>query len=171
MRNGKNRQSGFTLIELLVVIAVIGFVTGVMALMFNVITKISSTTTSQNIMLGQVQQAGSWMSRDIMSATSVTPYPSGTRLAKIVRYQWNGTDNITSATVDYDIINNKLLRTVEPGQAQVIAQFISDLGAGTSLVKSASASENNTYIFTVQSNYNNSPNPFNKVYKVNQRIP
>ena len=169
MYNGKSGERGFTLIELLVVIAITGFVAGVMALMFNVVTKISSTSTSQNIVLSQVQQVGSWVSRDIMSAENVTTYTSGTRLATINRYLWNGTDNITSATIYYDIINNKLLRTVGAGEAQIIAQFISGLGAGTNLAASTSASENNTYILTVQSVYNNSS--FSRVYKMNQRIP
>jgi prepilin-type N-terminal cleavage/methylation domain-containing protein len=170
MSKERSRQRGFTLIELLIVIAICGFVTAVMAMMFNLVTKISSTSTAQNIVLSQVQQAGAWMSRDIMSADNVTLYTSGTRVCKIGRYQWNGTDNITSAIIDYDIINNRLLRTVEPGQAQIIAQFISAHGSGTDLVASTSPSENNTYIFTIQSVYGTSP-AFSRVYKMNQRIP
>jgi prepilin-type N-terminal cleavage/methylation domain-containing protein len=170
MNRGLIRQRGFTLVELLIVIAVVGLVTGVMAMMFSLVAKISSKSTSQNIVLSQVQQAGSWLSRDIMSADNVTLYASGTRLCKIGRYQWNGTDNITSAIIDYDIINNKLTRTVEPGQTRLIAQFISPHGSGTDLTASASASENNTYIFTVTSFYGTSDN-FSRVYKMNQRIP
>ena len=169
MSKGLVRQRGFTLVELLVVIAVIGLVTGVMAMMFSLVTKVSTTSTSQNIVLSQVQQAGSWLSRDIMSADNVTLYTSGTRLCKIGRYQWNGTDNITSAIIDYDITNNKLTRTVEPGQAQIIAQFISPHGSGTDLTASTLLTENNTYIFNVQSIYSTSS--FSRVYKMNQRIP
>ena len=169
MNKRRYDEAGFTLVELIVVIAVVGLVAGVMALMFNVVTKVSSESTSQNIVLSQVHEAGSWLTRDIVSSTNVTTYTSGTRLAKIVRYLWNGSDNISTVVIDYDIINNKLLRTVEPGQGKLIAQFISALGSGTGLNKSAATSENNTYIFTVQSSYNNSS--FSRVYKINQRFP
>lgn len=156
------------MIELLVVVAVMGFIAAVMALMFNMVTKVSNTSMSQNIVLSQVQAAGSWLSRDIMSAENITTYATGTRLAEIVRYQWNGTDNITTVIIDYDIVDNKLLRAVDSGQGQVIAQFISGVGAGTVLSESTSPSENNTYIFTVESIYRNSS--FSRVYKINQRI-
>ena len=169
IQRGRDEQRGFTLVELLVVIAIIGFVGGVMALMFNVVTRVGAASTAQNIVLSQVQQAGSWISRDVMSAENVTTYTSGTRMATIVRYQWNGTDNISTAVVDYDVIDNKLLRTVEPGQGQIVAQFISGHGQGTDLTMSTSASENNTYILNVESVYSNSK--FSRVYKMNQRVP
>ena len=170
MNSVKNSQGGFTFIELLVVIAVSGFIAGVMALMFNVVTKVSSHSLSQNIELSQVQQAGNWISRDIMSAENVTPYDSGTRLAKIARYQWNGTDNITTINIYYDIINNKLLRKDDVGNSQIVAQFISNIGStGTSLV-SENISENITYILKVESVYNNSP-AFSRSYKMTRRKP
>jgi len=171
MDKGKNNQYGFTLIELLVVIAITGFIMGVMTLMFNVINKISRSSTSQNIELSQVQQAASWISRDIMSADNVTPYSSGTRLVKIGRYLWNGTDDIVTAYIYYDISSsNQLLRTVDSGDSQIVAQFISGLDStGTSLV-SENISENRTYILTLQSVYNNSP-AFSSIYRVTRRIP
>ncbi len=168
MIDKKNSRSGFTLVELLIVIAVIGFLTAVLALTFSAVTRISSTSMSQNIVLSQVQMAGDWISRDILSAENVTAYSSGTRLAMISRYQWNGTDNITKVTVYYDINGNTLTRTVGTGNAQQVAQFISPIGSGTSLAASTAASENKTYILTVQSVYNNSN--FSRVYKVSQRI-
>jgi prepilin-type N-terminal cleavage/methylation domain-containing protein len=160
-------QQGFTLVELLVVIAVTGLVAGVMALMFNVVTKISTTSTSQNIVLSQVQEAGSWITRDIMSSDNITIYASGNRVATIVRYMWNGTD-FTQAVINYDVINNKLLRTVEPEAGRIIAQFISPHGSGTDLTASTGVSENHTYIFNVQSVYAGSS--FSRSYKINQRV-
>lgn len=171
MKKGTNNQRGYTLIELLIVIAIGAFITGVMALMFNVITRISSSSMSQNIQLSQVQQAASWISRDILSADNVTPYASGTRLAKIGRYIWNGTDNITTAYVYYDLnSSNQLLRTVGSGDARIVAQFISPIGStGTSLL-SENISENITFILTLESVYNNSP-AFSGVYRVTRRVP
>jgi prepilin-type N-terminal cleavage/methylation domain-containing protein len=168
--NKKNYlKGGFTLIELIIVIAVLAFVTGVMALMFNMVTKVSGSTMSQNIVLSQVQQSGSWISRDIMSAENVTVYDSGTRLCQIVRYMWNGVDSFEMATIDYDIIDNKLTRAIEPGLGEIIAQFISSHGAGTDLTASTSLSENNTYILDVESVYKDSN--FSRVYKINKRLP
>jgi prepilin-type N-terminal cleavage/methylation domain-containing protein len=169
MKTMETREQGYTLIELIVVIAIVGFIAGVMAIMFNVVSKVSVTSTGQNIVLSQIQQSGTWVTRDIISAENVTLYTSGNRLCRISRYQWNGTDNISTVFVDYDIIGGKLLRTVEPGNPQIIAQFISPHHAGTDLVASTALSENNTYIFTVQANYNNSI--YSRVYKMNQRIP
>jgi prepilin-type N-terminal cleavage/methylation domain-containing protein len=170
MNRGINNQRGFTLIELLVALAIGGFIMGVMVLMFNVINKISSSSISQNIELSQVQLAASWISRDVMSADNVTPYATGTRLAKIGRYLWNGTDDITTAYVYYDInSSNQLLRTVGSGSARIVAQFISGLGgSGTSIV-SENISDNITYILTLKSVYNNSP-AFSRVYRVTRRI-
>jgi prepilin-type N-terminal cleavage/methylation domain-containing protein len=165
-------QQGFTLIELLVVVAVIGFIAGVMVLMFSLVTKVGSVSTAQNIVLSQVQQAGSWMTRDIISSDNVTTYTSGSRLVTMYRYSWDsGSGTIQVVRVDYDVDVNtgRLLRSVNNGTGAIIAQFITGPGVDTTVTKSASLSENNTYIFNVKAAYSNSS--FSKVYKMNQRAP
>ena len=166
----KLEQLGFTLVELLIVTAVIGFLAGVMAFMFSVVSKVSGISTSQNIVLSQVQQAGSWMTRDIVSSENVTVYASGSRLVTLQRYRWDdASSTIQTIKIDYDVTNGQLLRKVNDGAGQIIAQFITGPGSDTKVTASTVLAENNTYIFHVKADYNNSS--FSQVYKMSQRAP
>lgn len=168
-QNAWQDQGGFTLVELIIVTAVVGFLASVMAFMFSVVTRVSSVSTSQNIVLSQVQQAGSWMTRDIVSSDNVTVYTSGNRLVSMDRYRWDGvTSTIQTARVDYDVESGQLLRKLDGGQGLRVAQFIAGPNTDTRVTASTAPSECNTYIFNVTATYGNSS--FSRVYKMSQRV-
>lgn len=157
---------GYTLVELIVVIGIIGLLAAVMALTFNVVTRVSTTARGQNIVFSQVHTAGNWISKDVESADNVTAGSTGNWKCSIQRYNWNGVDNITTIQIDYNISNGVMTRSVNGGQGQFIAQYISNPGTDTTFMAST---ENNTYLLTVKSVYSKSS--YQCVFKINQITP
>jgi len=158
-------QQGFTLIEVLIAVAVLGAITGIMAMTFNMVTRTTTTGTAQNLMMSQVNQAANWIARDIESASSVMT-DNGTVLCSIQRYVWDGDDITSSTTIDYVVNNGMLRRKVNGSEGTPIAQFISYPDPYT---KVEHASENNTYIIKLRSVYKNSE--YRQEFKANQRAP
>jgi len=172
-RSNKGQQ-GFTLVELLIIIAIMGVITGVMALTFSLATNITRTDSAQSIILTQVHQASAWISRDVQSATTVTPVNSPTKLLSLKRFSWNGTTFETNAQVDYDIASNgtmtRILTDSQGTRVTQVAQFIDYPDPNTSFMKGPStAAENNTYILKLKATQHGSS--FNAQYKIAQKIP
>jgi len=119
----KRNQKGFTLIEVLVAVGILGAIMGVMAMTVVTIMIISPKSNDQVIALRQVQNAGYWISRDVLGAKEVSPDETGVFLA----IDWDGDDY----DVNYVFNGNELRRQLNgasPGT--LIAEYI-DLGATT----------------------------------------
>jgi prepilin-type N-terminal cleavage/methylation domain-containing protein len=157
----KKADKGFTLIELLVVIAIMAFLTGAIAMTFNLVTNVSANSTEQYMVMSQVQVAGSTIAKDIASSCNVTAGSAGNWHCSMSRYMWNGTDNVTTTPVDYIISNGVLTRRVNGTGGTRIAEYISGPGTDTTFV---SASENNTYLLTIKAKYEDTS--FSSMYKV-----
>jgi len=155
-------HGGYTLIELLVIIAILGTITAVMAMTINMALQITTTDTAQNILISQVHQGASWISKDVASADNITPIDNSTTLFYMKRYQWNGADNITSTTTITYSVDSKsnLLRN-----GSIVAQFIKYPDIYTTFT----ATENNTYLLKLKASYGNSS--YKQQFKIYQRLP
>lgn len=169
--NADNR--GFTLVELLVVIAILGAIMGVMAMTISMVLTTTSDSTARNLTMSQVNQAASWIARDIGSADDVT-FPGGSVLCKVIRKEWNGTDMNTTRTIVYEVTPDKVLLRKLDGSATgtPIAQFISyhDPDTYTAVTKvdvTQYPAEQNTYIIKLRSVYSNGEE-YRQQYKVSQ---
>ncbi len=67
----KINEKGFTLVELVVVVAIVGTITGVMAMTIITMMQISPKSRDQANVLRQVQNAGFWISRDVLMARDI----------------------------------------------------------------------------------------------------
>lgn len=157
---------GYTLVELLVVISILAVLSSVMAITFSTVTVVGTRTASQNMVISQVQMAGEWISKDVVSSCNVTAGSPGNWQCSMQRYIWDGVDNITTKRVSYVIENGILKRKIEDGADVEVARFISGPGSDTTFVAS---SENNTYLLTVSSQFNEAS--FKSVYKIKCKSP
>jgi len=161
-------QGGYTLIELLVIIAIVGAISAVLAMTINMTLKITTTDTAQNILLSQVHQAASWISKDIKSADNIT-IGSGTVLCSLKRYVWNQADNITTTTtIDYVVSGTNLLRKKDGSSSgTIVAQFIQYPDTDTSFTTDPSSP--NAYLLRLKAVYGNSS--YSQLFRIYQRLP
>ena len=124
-------EKGFTLIELLVTVGILGAIMGVMSMVVTSIMIITPRTNDWAITLRQVQNAGYWISRDVLMSENVTVDEPGVFLA----LEWDDGDG-THYEVDYVFSDDELRRQLNgasPGT--LIAQYIVE--ADTSFVVDA----------------------------------
>jgi len=76
IRNQKKGQRGFSLIEMLLVIAITSLIAGGLATTILQVMTMTHRTSNRMTAVRQVQQAGFWVSPDVMMAQNVSP--SGT---------------------------------------------------------------------------------------------
>jgi Tfp pilus assembly protein PilE len=165
-----NSRRGYTMIEVVVIIAVLGAITAVMAMTINMALKITATDTAQSILLTQVHQGASWISKDVASADNITT-DSGTVLCSMKRYVWNQVDNITTTTtIDYVVSSTNLLRKVNGGSGTIIAQYIKYPDADTTFTVAPSAPyQSNVYLLKLKAVSGN--NNYKQQFKIYQRLP
>jgi type II secretory pathway pseudopilin PulG len=160
-----NRQ-GFTLVEILVILAIVGAISGVMAMTISMVRSTTSDTTARNMTMSQVNQAASWIAKDIESASSVTPSDSA-KLCSVMRYRWDDVGKIfTSENITYVVTGETLLRKVNGSAGTPVAQFIKYPDAYTTVTDVG----NNTYIIKLRSEYSNGEY-YQQQYKVSRRAP
>jgi len=120
----KRNQKGFTLIEVLVVVGILGAIMGVMAMTVVTIMIISPKSNDHVIALRQVQNAGYWISRDVLGAKSVTPDndPAAPLLLTLI----DGNDKtLVYKLEDMAVGTKKLMRTDQDTGGQIlIAEYI-----------------------------------------------
>ncbi len=166
---GYKKQNGFTLVELLVIIGILGFLSAAIAMTFSVVTRTSTMAMGQTRALSQVNQAGSWISRDVENAVASTVQPTtGNILCSMQSSVWNGS-TFGAENITYMINNGVLTRTsqlgINPANTINVAQFIEGPSADTTYFSSENTT-NKYFVLTVKANYNNSV--FTRVYKMKQ---
>jgi len=170
---GNRGRNGYTLPELLVTIAILGVISGIMALTFSLATNITRTDSAQSIVLSQVHQAAAWITRDVQSASVVTPVNSPTRLLSLQRFTWDGNAFQSGVQIYYDIASGgNMTRTITDSNGtriSQVAQYISYPDQDTFFSKGPSTvAENNTYILKLRASYGGSS--FKAQYKINQKL-
>ena len=122
----KGNQKGFTLIEVLVTVGILGAIMGVLSMTVISIMTITPRTNDWAIALGQVQNAGYWISRDVLMSQIVTPAQNPGD--PLVALEWNDGGG-THYEVDYVFISGdsgeelrRQLNGASPGI--LIAQYI-----------------------------------------------
>ncbi len=159
-------EAGLTLIEMLVVLALIGLIMGSATAAIYAIIKSSSISNEQNVALRQVQNAGYWITRDVLQADDeptldpgITGFPISMQY-----YKWGGGTNFTPCTVDYSIIGDKLERQVNCGTPEtiLIADYL--IVADTAIVKNV----DNTYTLTVKAAFGDAE--VTRTYEIERRL-
>jgi prepilin-type N-terminal cleavage/methylation domain-containing protein len=158
------KQSGFTLVELLVAMAILGFVSAAMAMTIGVVTKTSTTAVGQSMALSEVRMAGSWITRDVVSAVANTVQPTaGGTLCSMQSYAWNSsTHTFDQPVLTYMLTNGVLTRQVGSAPAVPVAQFID----GTATTFTCEDNATKYFKLTVKADYNGTG--VTEVYKMKQ---
>ena len=162
------------MVEMLVVLAIVGAISGVMAMTIGMVRSTTSDTTARNMTMSQVNQAASWIARDIESAsgavstTTLNPAAASNpvMLCSMVRYVWQdpnwGTENITYVVNN---IEKQLLRQVDGSAGTPIAQGIITSDNLTRVDRDGT----NAYKIRLRSVYDGEY--YQQQYKVSQRAP
>jgi prepilin-type N-terminal cleavage/methylation domain-containing protein len=138
-------QRGLTLVELVIVVALAGIVSvAIVATTFQVFT-FSALASNQMTAIRQVQQAGFWVSPDVMMAQDIE---LGASSGFPLTLEWTDleTDDVHQVVYTLEDMGNGLNKLVrahyitpegEPTalELMVVAEYIADAGAGTSFVK------------------------------------
>jgi prepilin-type N-terminal cleavage/methylation domain-containing protein len=120
-------QRGFTLIELLIAIGITAIITGVLTASIMQVWTVSYRTRDRMTAVRQVQQAGFWVSPDVMTARDVTPGPSGgfpltlnwtvSNNNYAIVYSLQGTGTLKTLQRDYYVNSN-------PDSTITVAEYI-----------------------------------------------
>lgn len=154
-------ESGFMLLELLTVLPIISVVMGVMTMTTIMIMNVSAQNNNHILALTQVQNAGYWVTRDVINGQVITPSPA---YGVLVRIEWDDWDS-THNTIDYTLSDGQLLRQKNGGSAVIVARNI--VTDDTYFLQDVS--NENKYIFTVKSSLGESQ--IERSYEVSMRIP
>ena len=129
----KRHENGFTLIELVVGIAIAGSIMGVMSMSVIMMMKVSQQNSDHALALQQVQNAGYWVSRDIVQAQVIDEAPAAPELLVLQWVEINDAGISENCTVTYQLDDmadgtKKLSRKLEVDgalQAQIlVAQYL-----------------------------------------------
>jgi prepilin-type N-terminal cleavage/methylation domain-containing protein len=121
-------ENGFTLFELLITLSILGAITGVMAMTIMIFMKVGPESNDRAIALRQVQNAGYWISRDVLEAGNIiVDEDPGTTEFMTLNIRTSITDN---KTVVYDLGDmagglKKLMRTdQDTGNQILVAEYL-----------------------------------------------
>ena len=164
----KTTEKGFTLIELLVGITIAVFVTGAASMAIITMMRLGPRNSDWAIALHQVQNAGYWISRDVMMSDTVTPGTGDTFLTLTVPYESEG--EILPKEIDYrfgDISGERwLIRTDSTGGQTAIAQYISE-----PIQYEYDPDSDQPYTLTVTITATSGNVPVTRQYEATQRVP
>jgi prepilin-type N-terminal cleavage/methylation domain-containing protein len=163
----KTTEKGFTLIELLVALSIAAFVTAAASMTIITMMRLSPQTNNWAIALRQVQDAGYWISRDVLMSDNVTPGTGDTFLTLTVPEWDSGLGKVVNKEIVYqfETLSGQrwLTRTHSTGGKTAIAQYIS-------IPTPPDYDPNNrTLTFTITATSGNVP--VIKQYKATQRVP
>jgi len=111
----KRKESGFTLVELLIATAILGTITGALSMAIVAVMKTSDVSKDWAVSLQQVQNAGYWISRDVLMAQDVSPEPTSGVLVRL---------DLDGSQVDYVFDGSMLKRQLDGSQEILIAEYI-----------------------------------------------
>ena len=132
--NLKGNQKGFTLIEVLVTVGILGAIMGVLSMTVISIMIITPRTNDWAIALRQVQNAGYWISRDVLMSQIVTPAQNPGDPFLALEQDHDG-DGVADNTVDYVFSGDELRRELNGASPGIlIAQYIVGVGTDTTFV-------------------------------------
>ena len=166
MKRLHKTDKGFTLIELLVGLSIAAFVVSAIAMTVTTMMRLAPENTRWAVALRQVQDAGYWISRDVVESQGDIGIDSqpDTFLALVVPYENAGT--VATKTVDYrfeDLSGTQwLTRNDSVDGKMVVAQLISNTDANYN-------SDNYTLTFTIEATSGDVV--VNRQYAATQRIP
>ena len=111
----KRKESGFTLVELLIATAILGTITGALSMAIVAVMKTSDVSKDWAVSLQQVQNAGYWISRDVLMAQDVSPEPASGVLVRL---------DLDGSQVDYVFDGSMLKRQLDGSEEILIAEYI-----------------------------------------------
>ena len=158
----KNGEKGFTLIELVVALAIAAFVTAAASMTIITMMRLTPKNNNWAIALRQVQDAGYWISRDVLMSDNITVGTGSTFLT--MRQPQVATT--TPKTIVYQFQNmsgglKRLVRT-DNTTATLIAEYLSDNTTAT-------PTDNNTLTLKIEAISGDTV--VSRYYKAAQRVP
>ena len=166
----KTTEKGFTLVELLVALSIAAFVTAAASMTIITMMRLTPKTNNWAIALRQVQDAGYWISRDVMMSDTVIPGTGDTFLTLRVPEWDSGLVKVVNKDIVYqfETLSGQrwLTRTHSTGGKTAIAQYISE---PIQYEYDPDSDEPYTLTFTIEATSGNVP--VIKQYKATQRVP
>ena len=166
----KTGEKGFTLLELLVGIAIAAFVTAAASMTIITMMRLTPKTNNWAIALRQVQDAGYWISRDVMMSDNITVGTGNPKFLTMIQPQ----TQLPKKTIVYQFQDmsgglKRLMRDDDqtPGQSIMVAEYISM--PDTTATYSTNCTDNCTLTFTITAISGNVP--VTKRYETAQRVP
>lgn len=166
----KKGEKGYTLIEMLVGLSIAALVVGAAAATTQTMLRLSPQNSEWAIALRQVQDAGYWISRDVMMSQTIEVGDKNPTFLTLTQPQINSTDR----TVDYQFQNmsgglKRLMRvaTADNTTTMLVAEYISS--DNTTAIYSENCTDNCTLTFTITAISGNTA--VTREYETAQRIP
>jgi prepilin-type N-terminal cleavage/methylation domain-containing protein len=158
----KKGEKGFTLIELLVAITTLVFITGAASMTITTMMRLTPKTNNWAVALRQVQDAGYWISRDVLMSDNITVGAGNPTFLTLTQPQAQP----PSKTVVYQFQDmsgglKRLMRT-DNATTMMIAQYISPN-------TTAIPTDNHTLTLTIEAIFGSAT--VSRQYKAAQRVP
>ena len=167
----KKGQKGFTLIELLVGLSIAALVVGAASMTIITMLRLSPQTNDWAIALRQVQNAGFWISRDVLMSDNITTgdrnptfltmtQPQTQPPKKMIVYQFQDMSGGLKRLTRTDTDNNTTI---------MIAEYICTDSDNTTAAYSPNCTDNCTLTFTITAISGNVQ--VTRLYQAAQRVP
>jgi prepilin-type N-terminal cleavage/methylation domain-containing protein len=167
----KTTEKGFTLLELLVALSIAAFVTAAASMTIITMMRLTPKTNNWAIALRQVQNAGYWISRDVLMADNITVGDTGNPMFLTLRQPQIDTSLKNKIEYKFEPMSGGLKRLVrtdtDNNTAIMIAEYISS--DNTTATYSPNCTDNCTLTFTITAISGNVP--VTRQYEVTQRVP
>ena len=166
----KKGEKGFTLVELLVALSIAAFVVGATSMTIITMMRLTPKTNNWAIALRQVQDAGYWISRDVMMSDNITVGGTGnpTFLTMIQPQTQLPKKTIVYQFQDMSGGLKRLMRTDTDNNTTImVAEYISS--DNTTATYSPNCTDNCTLTVTITATSGNVP--VTRQYEATQRVP